>query len=69
MLVNHGAVRNDGEIVVTEVKSSQPITGPRTCGRQGRNLVVREIENIQASQFGDVGRNGVNVVVCEVQVL
>ena len=62
-------MRNDGEIVVAEVKASQPITGPRTCGRQGGNLVVREIENIQASQFGDVGRNGVNVVVCEVQVL
>ena len=62
-------MRDDCELVVAEIKTGQPITSPGAAGWQGCDFVVRQIENIQPSQFGDVGCNGVDVVVCEVQVL
>lgn len=62
-------MREDGELIVAEIETGQPITGPGAGGWQGYDLVVREIENVQPSQFGDVGCNDINVVVCEVEVL
>ena len=62
-------MRDDCELVVAEIETGQPITGPGAGGWQGCDFVVRQIENIQPSQFGDVGCNDVDVVVCEVQVL